>query len=147
MNPFLKGSGSRVSSIFSPSKGETGIRLNSMSTRLITMKVNKKETGVGRKDVGDVLGIRPVRNINAPAIAISKLLPGPARETHMRAVRECCRSFHGFTGTGFAQPNPATSNNRLPIKSRCLSGLSVNLPALRGVSSPKRSATKACENS
>lgn len=147
MKPSLNGCGRRNSSIFSPSKGDTGIRLKSISTRLITMKVNRKDTGVGKYEAGEVLGTKPVLSTRAPVIAINKLLAGPANETHMRADRECWRSFHGLTGTGFAHPNPATKRSRLPIKSKCFNGFKVNLPALRGVSSPNRSATNACENS
>lgn len=123
------------------------MRLNNISTRLITMKVSRNVVGAGKKDVIVVEGTNPVLRRTAAIAAIRKLLPGPARETHINAERECARSFHGFTGTGFAQPNPMRISIKLPIRSRCLNGFKVNRPAFLGVSSPKRSATKACENS
>ena len=42
-------------------------------------------------------------------------------------------SFDLLIGTGFAQPNPATSRSRDPSTSRWRSGLRVNRPYWRGV--------------
>ena len=53
----------------------------------------------------------------------------------------------GLTGTGFAQPNPVSSNKTAPTGSTCENGLKVSLPLDSAVSSPHRRATHAWANS
>ena len=84
-----------------------------------------------------ISGTNPKRKGRAPNIAKIRFDNGPASETHITAAGERRCKVIGLIGTGFAQPNPATINNKLPITSRWASGFNVSLPKRRGVSSPK----------
>ena len=69
----------------------------------------------------------------------------PARLTRMSS-RRGRRKRSGFTGTGFAHPNPIPNNAenkniRVPAGSRWARGESVSRPASFAVSSPHRKAT------
>jgi len=84
-------------------------------------------------------------------IAREKLAPGPAKLTHIIS-RFGFLKFRGFTGTGFAQPNPTPlrlemTNIKVPIGSRWTRGFKVKRPLFRAVGSPNLSATHPCEYS
>ena len=111
------------------------------------MKVSTNSNGEGRIFPLAVMGMKLKRIRIEAHKAIARLDAGPATDTHMTAAFECWRSLDGLMGTGFAQPNPIMISMRLPMISRCFRGLRVGRPFSRAVSSPKRSAINACENS
>ena len=70
-----------------------------------------------------------------------KFETGPARATIYRLFLPLMR-FSIITGTGFAHPIPIRRMAKVPIKSKCLSGLRVSLPCLCAVLSPNIRAAK-----
>ena len=139
--------GKKYWTTFSPSRGATGIRLNNINARFITMNSNRKPDKVGNKPEEAVYEINPARSGITASRAKSRFDKGPARETHITAAGDLLFNAYGLIGTGFAHPKPANSSIKVPIRSRCAVGLSVSRPFILGVSSPKALATKACENS
>src|SRR6478672_11396268 len=75
-------------------------------------------------------------------LTITKLLNGPAKDTDTPASLGFLKKKR-FTGTGRAQPNPATKIKIVPIGSKCFIGFKVNLPCFLAVSSPNFHAAKA----
>ena len=83
----------------------------------------------------------------SPAMAATtKLERGPAPAVIARDALGLAVAL-GFTGTGLPHPKKKRNNMTVPAGSRCASGLRVTRPMRRGRPSPRRSATKACENS
>jgi len=78
--------------------------------------------------------------------ASMRLDVGPARAIKAESLLGLCRLM-GLKGTGLPQPNPANKSRTDPTGSRCARGFSVTLPNNLAVSSPKKSATLAWENS
>ncbi len=71
---------------------------------------------------------------------------GPASEMIAPSRRGFFR-LYGSNWTGLPQPNRIRIRRIVPNGSRCARGLSVSLPCIRGVGSPRRSAVHAWENS
>jgi len=59
----------------------------------------------------------------------------PAEETKMSPFR-LSEMLLKLTGTGFAHPKPARKSMRVPMGSRCLSGLKLSRPDHLAVGSP-----------
>ena len=80
--------------------------------------------------------IRPRTTTKISAINASmKFESGPA--SAVNAIPPfLCLKFHGFMGTGFAQPKPKRKRHSAPKGSRWCSGLSDSLPVLLAVLSP-----------
>src|SRR3989344_6067345 len=135
--------GRSVTSTQWPSKGGTGNKLKTASTRLIATIIDNncgKRPSTGN-DAGKKRIIKP--NIRAMEILDS----GPASATLMGPYF-LSRRWRGLYGTGLAEPNtngvPANRRNNgkstEPNKSRCLIGLRVRRPIDSAVLSPRERA-------
>ena len=81
--------GKKYSAIFSPSNGANGIRLNTIKTRLIqTNSFRKLAANSLLMGPNPCIEARPKRSGIAPRIAIKKLEPGPANDTHIKAAED-----------------------------------------------------------
>lgn len=135
----------REKSIFEPSRGGMGMRLNSARTILIrTMTEERAMNPSPPNPVAEEIRIKIPKKI-----AIAKFVRIPAAETHSVPIRRSSDlKLFGLYGTGFAQPiiNGAWVTIRKsgkiiePYRSICFRGFRVSLPSYSAVWSPYASA-------
>ncbi len=134
--------GKSEKSIFDPSSGGIGIRLNTAKAMFIITTNTKLVIKVPEILFATKILIKTPK-INAMRIFES----GPAKATRGSATF-LFRRLYGLYGTGFAQPimNPTPEITRKngsktePNQSMCLSGFNVSLPSYCAVLSPKARA-------
>lgn len=131
-----------LKTILDPSSGGTGRRLKIISTRLREITDSKSCI---EKEYVSVIVIK-ARNGKMSSRATTRLEKGPASAISALSLRGCFK-FPGLNITGFPQPIWAIKSMRVPMGSRCLSGLRETRPSIFGVGSPRKVAIHACENS